>query len=61
MRTGRSRYSKSRENSAVEAVTCTPTSSSDCNGRNIVAWSAVKATSVPIVMPPEVAGRPAAR
>ena len=31
------------------------------SGRKMPAWSAVKAMSVPMVMPPEVAGKPAAR
>ena len=59
--TGRSAYSKIREKSAIEAVMSTPTLSRPISGRNRVPWRAMKATRVPMVMPPEVAGRPAAR
>ena len=38
-----------------------PTSSSPISGRNSAPCRAVKATRVPMVMPPEVAGSPAAR
>ena len=61
MSIGRSWYSKIRLNSASDAVTSTPTLSSPINGRKSVAWRAVKATRVPMVMPPDVAGRPATR
>ena len=61
MSMGRSWYSKIRLNSASEAVTSTPTFSRPISGRKRVPWSAVKATSVPMVIPPDVAGRPATR
>ena len=61
MVTGMSRYSKIREKSARDAVICTPTFSTPISGRNKLACSAVNATRVPMVIPPEVAGRPATR
>ena len=61
MSTGRSRYSNTRLNSAIEAVSETPMSSSCMSGRNSAPCSVVKATRVPMVIPPDVAGSPAAR
>ncbi len=61
MSTGRSRYSKTRWNSASEATTWTPVLSSPISGRNSWPWSAVKAIRVPMVMVPAVTGSPALR
>jgi hypothetical protein len=61
MSTGRSRYSNTRLKSAIELVSDTDRSSRPISGRNSVPCSAVKATRVPMVMPPDVAGNPAAR
>ena len=54
-------YSKIRLNSAIELTIDTPTLSRPISGRNRALCRATKATSVPIVMPPEVTGNPAAR
>ena len=48
MSTGRSRYSKTRSNSAVEVWTSTATLSSEEMGKKSRVWSVVKATTVPI-------------
>ena len=50
-----------RANRASELARVTPTFSRPINGRKSPACSAVNATSVPMVMWPEVAGRPANR
>ena len=61
MSTGRSRYSKTRWNSASELTTWTPVLSRPISGRNSWPWSAVNAIRVPIVMVPRVMGSPALR
>ena len=48
MSTGRSRYSKTRSNSAWEVWISTPTFSSDWIGKKSRVCRVVKATSVPI-------------
>ncbi len=50
-----------RANRASDEVSETPTFSSPISGRNSPDCRVVNATRVPIVMPPEVAGRPAER
>ena len=59
--TGRSRYSKTRLKRAIEATHEAPTLSRPMIGRKMPDCSVVKAMIVPIVMPPLVAGKPAAR
>jgi hypothetical protein len=50
-----------RLNSASDEVMSTPTLSRPISGRNSVPCRATNATRVPMVIPPDVAGRPAAR
>jgi len=46
---------------AREAIHWAPTLSSPMTGRKMAACRAVNATRVPMEMPPEVSGKPAAR
>ena len=59
----RSRYSKTRSNSASEDWISTDTRSSETIGKNRRVWSVVKATIVPalIACPPPSMLRPATR
>ncbi len=50
-----------RLNRAIELTTWTPVLSSPIIGRKTADCRATNATRVPMVMPPEVAGNPAAR